>query len=768
MHNGRHPTDEDGAAAMLYTEKKGSGNCAQQFIELGDEENERRAVLRSTSNALQTGQKRLTNGENTVHHCAINTGLIHPDCSCLDESAYTAREGSGICGQGIVELGQDKNERRIVPSSTSDTQQTGLKRLTNGENIVHHSCSNTGLIYPDCSGHYENAYTARKGSDICGQGIIELGQDKNERRVVRSSTSDTQQTGEKRLTNGGDIVNHSSLNAGLIRQDSSGHYESAYRLMRMGADVNAIDREGNTALIRAARDGHHENVKVLIESGADTNVMSYTGKTPLVEAVKGGHEKCVGFLIIAGADVNFTDVSGSKPLILAIDVGNPKIVELILEAGADVNTTNSFHETAWHQVIENGLVDMLVPFLKAKADVNRTDKAYDAPLVRFIRRNEMVGAEILIQAGADVNIKCIDGQPVIMEAAAHGNLKAVQILIKGGVNVNVTHNYNSTVLMKAAQGGHDKCVEALIQAGADVNTKHNNGTTALMNACKTVMFKGTRESERLRCAKLLIDAGAHVNARTIHGYTALIHAAENDSTEIVATLIKSGADVNSFTNTGFTALMFAAISGNIKLGYHGQAFDFSKSGINTSKLLLRAGARVNKANRDGHNALQCHIIECEKINEELSMLLFAAGETVNVSHIERMDHIGQVKSVPVPVLFRQEKELSEIHLMSMCRESIRNYLLKTNPTVHLFHTIHKLGLPTTLTKYLLYNMSLDMENDYGISFDVHFKETYDDHEEEHDDYDDDYYSEDYTDDYTETEEDGNDVDEMTTQLKNLP
>ena len=63
----------------------------------------------------------------------------------------------------------------------------------------------------------------------------------------------------------------------------------------------------------------------------------------------------------------------------------------------------------------------------------------------------------------------------------------------------------------------------------------------------------------------------------------------------------------------------------------------SEDNVNNSiecvKVLLKAGTRVNVKNKHGHNALQCYIVECEPVIEELAMLLFAAGETLEAPRL---------------------------------------------------------------------------------------------------------------------------------------
>ena len=78
------------------------------------------------------------------------------------------------------------------------------------------------------------------------------------------------------------------------------------------------------------------------------------------------------------------------------------------------------------------------------------------------------------------------------------------------------------------------------------------------------------------------------------------------------------------------------------------------------------------------------------------MLLYAAGETLDGA---------QEDKIPELLKFEEEK-LEPKHI---CREAIRKHLLKLDPHQHLFSRIPKLGLPSIVTEYLLFNQSLECD-----------------------------------------------------------
>ena len=138
--------------------------------------------------------------------------------------------------------------------------------------------------------------------------------------------------------------------------------EAVRLLIGTGADVNAKDKQGETALVEAVdcgdlllfssegpghfkanpRDQHGrtfyqrslEVVKVLIDRGADVNAKDEKGETTLMYAARSGNLEVVKFLVDKGADVNAKDSNGATALSIASANYRPKTVEYLKAYGA--------------------------------------------------------------------------------------------------------------------------------------------------------------------------------------------------------------------------------------------------------------------------------------------------------------------------------------------------------------------------------------------------------------------------------------------------
>lgn len=92
------------------------------------------------------------------------------------------------------------------------------------------------------------------------------------------------------------------MNPGWEGAAIAGDVVAARALLQSGADINALDRFGQTALMLAAHGGHEALVEALIAHGADLNVTAKFRLSALMLAVVAGHAGIARRLARAGAD----------------------------------------------------------------------------------------------------------------------------------------------------------------------------------------------------------------------------------------------------------------------------------------------------------------------------------------------------------------------------------------------------------------------------------------------------------------------------------
>jgi len=91
-------------------------------------------------------------------------------------------------------------------------------------------------------------------------------------------------------------------------------------LLRAGADIHAVNADGNQALWLACVGEISENIQLLIDSGIDIQHVNINAATPLMFAASSGRANAVALLLAAGADPLFETDLGLTALDMASSV----------------------------------------------------------------------------------------------------------------------------------------------------------------------------------------------------------------------------------------------------------------------------------------------------------------------------------------------------------------------------------------------------------------------------------------------------------------
>jgi len=252
--------------------------------------------------------------------------------------------------------------------------------------------------------------------------------------------------------------------------------DSINHLLRLGANVDAVDQDGKTAIFYT----HDVNiVKKLVDFGAklshlDKNGRSFFHKTWYNSGVfdklsrnfvrDGGdlyskdsdgrsilHNlacsySTLGAIKIAvsmGCDVNAQDQNGTTPLMLA----RPEYWDELLSAGARINDVdaNGSHALNHH---------LAAVLIKRGADVNLANKAGQTPLMLASQKGDIPLVKALLKAGASVAAIDTNGKL----ATDYAVIKALAELVKVGAPVNP----DSTAVLVTAIAGKSASISLLL------------------------------------------------------------------------------------------------------------------------------------------------------------------------------------------------------------------------------------------------------------------------------------------------------------------
>ena len=270
-----------------------------------------------------------------------------------------------------------------------------------------------------------------------------------------------------------------SLESQLDRAVMMNDVESAEKLLRAGANVNAVDLGGFNPLQLAIINQRSELVALLRRYGGTllgvrtvfddvveenlrqvqaavtnepllTRTMDSQGWTLLHWAVRVGVTELANWLLDNGADVSARARDGDTPLGFAAEAKNPEMAELLVNRGAELEATGP------------GM----------------------APLHRAAYNGAEQVARVLLAQGANADAGIGKRWTPLHCAAANGHTHVVRMLLDAGANGNATDSSGTTPLHCAAVWGQLDVVELLLARGADITLRDSGGETALDGAVK--------------------------------------------------------------------------------------------------------------------------------------------------------------------------------------------------------------------------------------------------------------------------------------------
>ncbi|MEI6713872.1 MAG: ankyrin repeat domain-containing protein [Verrucomicrobiota bacterium] len=225
----------------------------------------------------------------------------------------------------------------------------------------------------------------------------------------------------------------------LILAAQSGATDILEELIRRGANLNAVDKNGDTALNFTAQFIQPKAMELLLEAGADPYIQDKWKQTPLIScAGEVGNLEGVRVLLKKGVSLEHETPHGGTALRYAAAFGRLEMVRLLLAKGANREAaTRNFGDTPLiattayspHPTTASEL-------LRAGVRVNAQDKQGRTTLSWVLRpQRHLLFLEMLLAENADPNIADKNGITPVQRARYLGWDEDASILeAKSGVS----------------------------------------------------------------------------------------------------------------------------------------------------------------------------------------------------------------------------------------------------------------------------------------------------------------------------------------------
>lgn len=364
----------------------------------------------------------------------------------------------------------------------------------------------------------------------------------------------------------------------LYQAGIKGDFDDVKRYVAMGADINTLDKNGNT-IINSIMIMKNVNMDItncfryLLIKGAETDKRNEEGYTPLLNHLRSGlfNEQLLDILLKYKADINQTDYDGKSPLHYAVTSGDIKRVKYIVEHGSNVNVKDRDGITPLHIATVDKNYDIVSYLLSKKADKLSKDMNDVSPFDIAKASGDVDLLKIYGISEADIEkdkrfnelkkeLELAKGKPAVKEISNNVlNGYMNKPVITGSGNSSIGGRFvgeNPTPLIVSLYFGYDNISKALVNAGADINKAGGYPYyTPLMAAVSL---------DNIDMVNYLVERGAEVNYRSKNDGMSAINCAS--SKNIAEILLQVNADPNNaYGSECISPLQQAVINNNYDL-----------------------------------------------------------------------------------------------------------------------------------------------------------------------------------------------------------
>ena len=221
----------------------------------------------------------------------------------------------------------------------------------------------------------------------------------------------------------------------LMLASKKGNIDGINALLDAGANKTIDDANGST-LLHYALGCSKEVLQTVIKLGAEVNATDKQKRTALMLASGKGNVGAIGVLMEAGADPGIVDVYGNTWLHCVVNKAfSREMLQTIIDFGAKLDATNKQNETALLIACDAGQRESAGVLLRAGADTSIADVSGNTCLHKIIHKGcDQETLQVLIDHGVPVNAMNRNYQTAYMLACDQGNVDAMCALVIAGAD----------------------------------------------------------------------------------------------------------------------------------------------------------------------------------------------------------------------------------------------------------------------------------------------------------------------------------------------
>lgn len=219
---------------------------------------------------------------------------------------------------------------------------------------------------------------------------------------------------------------------------------------RYNANINHVNRHGESALTRAAKTGATVAIEALMARGALGEWEDASGFTPLGHSVQESQLEASRALVRLGCEVNRAGQTGDTPLMIASRNGDVEMVQCLVDLKAWVDYESATQENALCLAARHDHMQLIEYLVHRGANPNFIKQDRLTPLMYACKHGAIAGVAKLCDVKADPDFQLPPGNIAITIAAEGGFTETVKALINGGANVEMETLNGATPLIRGA------------------------------------------------------------------------------------------------------------------------------------------------------------------------------------------------------------------------------------------------------------------------------------------------------------------------------